>query len=182
MNAPSSWKLQLLVPRMFRAAALDRRLYSEVAADKGATLQAFLVVLLVGIATGIGALDESGVDALQGIPAGIVLAFAGWVVGAYLAMLIGTKLLKAPQTHGGWGELARAMGFAQAPGILRVFGIIPGLGVAIAAATLIWWFLGMLIAIRQSLNYGSDWRAFFVVLIGLPFYVFIVAGYSQLLD
>ena len=181
MIVPSDWKLQLLVPRMLRAAALDRRLYNEVAADRTATVQALLVVVLSWAAVGIGDLEDGGLSALAQLPVWIVLGLVSWIVGTHLTHLIGANLLKTSQTNAEWTQLARAMGFAHAPGLLRVLGVIPGIGPAVAVSFVIWWFLTTVAAIRQALHYGSDWRAFIVLLIGLPFYVVIVVGYLLLL-
>ena len=116
MSVSSGWKPQVFVSRVVRAAALDRKLYNEVAADVTATGPALLVVLLAWIAVGVGDLEDGGLDALAKIPAWIVLGLASWVVGTHLTFLIGTKVLKTPQTSATWSGLLRAMGFAQAPG------------------------------------------------------------------
>ena len=108
----SSWRTGVIMvaQRMFRAARFDGQLYDELAADPKATGQAFLVVLLVALATGIGSIGNAGWAAARGLPGGLVLAFIGWAVGAYLAYAIGTKLAPASGTKAGWSGLARARG------------------------------------------------------------------------
>ena len=45
--------------RIIRAAKLDVNLYEEVEADKGALSQAMVVVVLSGIAAGIGSIERA---------------------------------------------------------------------------------------------------------------------------
>jgi hypothetical protein len=149
--------------RMFRAAKLDVRLYEEVEADVGATAQAMIVVVLAALAAGIGSLGSG--NAL-GIVTGTVVALVGWLVWAFLTYLIGTRLLPEPQTSADYGELLRAIGFASAPGLIRVLGIVPGLAAPLFLVGGIWMLVAMVIAVRQALDYTSTWRAVGVCLIG----------------
>jgi uncharacterized membrane protein len=80
--------------------------------------------------------------------------------------MIGTKILPEPQTKADLGELLRTIGFSSAPGIIRILGIIPGLGGTIFAVAGIWMLVAMIIAIRQALDYQSTWRAVGVCIIG----------------
>ena len=79
--------------------------------------------------------------------------------------MVGTTILKTPQTHADWGELARTTGFAQTPGLLRVLFFVPAIGPVIAFAAFIWQVVAMTIAIRQALDYEKTLRAFGVVVI-----------------
>ena len=114
-----------LKDRIIRAAKLDVNLYEEVEADKGAFGQAMTVVVLSSIAAGVGSIAKGG---LSGIFIGTIAALIGWYLWAYLTYLIGTKLLPEPQTKADHGELLRTIGFSSSLGLIRVFGIIPGLG------------------------------------------------------
>jgi hypothetical protein len=110
--------------RVIRAARLDVRLYEEVEADRDATGQAIAVVVLSAVAAGIGNLGSGG---LPGIVVGTIAALVGWLVWAFLTYFIGTRLLPEPQTKADYGELLRTIGFASSPGLIRVFGVIPGI-------------------------------------------------------
>ena len=119
MNVTSGWKPQAFVSRVVRAALFDRQVYNEVVADVSATVPALAVVLVAWTAVALGDLDDGGLGALAKIPAWMVFGLASWVVGTHLTYLIGTKVLKTSQTNVSWSGVARAMGFAQAPGVLR---------------------------------------------------------------
>ena len=70
-----------LMLRAFRAARLDRRVYQEVAKDQGATYQAFAIVILAALGTGIGGLDDGGFTSLKGFPGLFVLYIIGRMMG-----------------------------------------------------------------------------------------------------
>lgn len=164
--------------RIIRAAKLDVNLYEEVEADKGAMGQAMGVVLLSSIAAGIGAVGREGG---AGFLLGMVAALIGWYVWAYITYFVGTKLLPEPQTKADHGELLRTIGFSSSPGLIRVLGIIPGLGSVVFLVASIWMLVAMVIAVRQALDYKSTLRAVGVCVIGwiiqtlilvLLFYIF----------
>ncbi len=50
--------------------------------------------------------------------------------------------------------------------MLRIFGIIPGLGTIINLVASVWMLIAMVIAVRQALDYHSTYRAVGVCLIG----------------
>ncbi len=149
--------------RMIRAAKLDVQLYEEVEADRGAMRQAMGVVILSGVAAGIGNFANGG---LWGAMTGTIGALVGWYIWAFLTYFIGTRWLPEPQTRADHGELLRTIGFSSAPGLIRVLGIIPGLRGVVFAVAGIWMLVAMVIAVRQALDYESTWRAIGVCLIG----------------
>jgi hypothetical protein len=151
--------------RIVGAAALNPRIYEEVEADRGATAQAIVVVLLASVATAIGL---PGVDPLSPVSIGVGLAgaIAGWIAWAILTYTIGTRLLPEPQTRADAGELLRTLAFAASPGMLRVLGVIPQLAVAVYAVTAVWMLAAMIVAVRQALDYRSTVRAAAVCIIG----------------
>ena len=151
--------------RMIGAAKLDVRVYEEVEADTGATRQAMGVVLLSSLAGGIGSVGL-GAGGLGGVVVGGILALLGWVTWAFLTYVIGTRLLAEPQTHADVGELMRTLGFAQAPGLLRVLVGFPGVGPLVLSIVSIWMLVAMVVAVRQALDYTSTVRAVGVCLVG----------------
>jgi hypothetical protein len=152
-----------ITERMIRASKLDVNLYEEVEADKTAMNQAVTVVVLSGLAAGIGSLGALGI---KGLLIGTVSALVGWFIWAYITYIVGTKLLPEPQTEADYGQLLRTIGFSSAPGLIRVIGIIPFLyGIATIVGG-IWMLVAMVIAVRQALDYKSTWRAVGVCIIG----------------
>ena len=160
------------VDRMIRAAKLDVHLYEEVEADKGALGQAMGVVVLSSVASGVGLGEAGGVT---GIVAGTIAALAGWFIWAFLTYFIGTKLLPEPQTRADFGELLRTIGFASAPGVIRVLGIIPAIAPIVFVVAGIWMLVAMVVAVRQALDYHSTFRAIGVCGLGWLVQVIILA-------
>jgi hypothetical protein len=151
--------------RVLGAATLDTATYEEVEADASATGQAISVAVLASVAGGIGLLGL-GAQTAQSLVAGIAGSLIGWVAWATLTYLIGTRLLPEPQTRADVGELLRTIAFASAPGFLRMFGVIPFLGLTIYAIASIWMLLAMIVAVRQALDYKSTTRAVGVCVVG----------------
>lgn len=65
---------------------------------------------------------------------------------------VGTTFLAEPQTRADHRELLRTLGFASAPGVLRLLGSIPGLTVVVFGVTNVWMLVAMVLAVRQALD------------------------------
>lgn len=149
--------------RIIRAAKLDVHLYEEVEADERAMGQAMGIVVLSSIAAGLGGIARDGMGVLL---MGTVAALIGWFIWAYLTFFIGTRLLPEPQTKANPGELLRTIGFSSSPGLIRILGIIPGIGGFIFLIAFVWMLIAMVVAVRQALDYHSTLRAVGVCVIG----------------
>ncbi|HUJ78709.1 MAG TPA: YIP1 family protein [Nitrospiria bacterium] len=154
--------------RIIRSAWLDSQLYEEVEADHSATWQALGVVMLAGLAAGIGTIGH--VSNVAFIAVNMVVALIGWAIWAVMTYWIGVHVLPEPQTQSNIGELLRTTGFSSSPGLIRVLGVVPGLpDVAhqvLFLGAAVWMLVAMVIAVRQALDYRSTWRAIGVCLIG----------------
>ena len=139
---------------MIGAAKLDVAIFEEVEADGTATGQAMGVVLLSSLAAGAGSAALGA-----GVIASAVAALLSWVIWAFLTYLVGTRLLPEPQTHADMGQMMRTLGFAQSPGVLRIFGALPGIGPLVLFIVSAWMLVAMVVAVRQALDYTTTWRA-----------------------
>jgi hypothetical protein len=150
--------------RLIGASTLDASMYEGIEADRSVMGQAALTVVLSSLATGIGAtawyhFTPAMLLAVSG------LALVGWVAWAVLMFQIGSRVLPGAETDTDLGELLRTIGFAAAPGILQVFGLIPVMAVPVFALTSAWMFASMVIAVRHALDYQSTGRALAVCLL-----------------
>ena len=152
----------VFINRIIRACKLDITLYEEVEADKSATIQAALVVVLSSIAAGIGAISLGASNFLMAP----LLSLVSWYIWAYLIYFIGAKLFPEANTKADHGQLLRTIGFSSAPGLIRIFGFTPELMSITFIGSGIWMMVAMVIAVRQALDYKSTWRAMGVVIIG----------------
>ena len=84
------------------------------------------------------------------------MGFAFW---AWLTCIIGARILPGAETKSDTGELLRTLGFANSPGVLLVFAVIPPLAPFIFPICGVWMLTAMVIAVRQALDYTNTWRA-----------------------
>ena len=153
----------MFVNRIIRACKLDVNLYEEVEADKSATIQAAIVVVLSTLALGVGTFFTYGAINIL-IP--ILASLSGWLITSLLIYFVGAKLFPDKNTQSSSGELLRVIGFSYSPGLIRVFGLNSDLLVLTFYLSGIWSLVAMVIATRQALDYQSTWRAVGVVVIG----------------
>ena len=99
---------QELINRMIGAAKLDVPTYEDVERDQNATMQAFIVVALAGVATGIGSMRSDGFSGLIG---GTISGILGWAVFSFIVYFVGTRFLATAQTEADSGQVMRALGF-----------------------------------------------------------------------
>jgi len=162
---------------MVGAAKLDANIYEDVEADTGANGQAAGVVALVAVAQAIGAIGEGTL----GLVTAVVGALVGWLIWAGVTYLIGARLLGGTST---WGELLRTLGFAQAPGVLFVLGILPVVGGVVRFVVTIWILIAGVIAIRQALDVSTEKAVLTAVLgwlaLALPVFFLAIMGAGPL--
>ncbi len=144
--------------RMIGAARVDAAMYTEVEHDATATGQAAGVVAIVAGASAIGG-AAAGAGGMAG---GVIAALLGWLLWSGLTYLIGDKLLGGTAT---WGELLRAVGFAQAPGVLYLFAGVPGLGLIVRTVVGIWVLICGVVAIREALDFSTG-KAILTAILG----------------
>lgn len=161
--------------RIIGAIALDVSTYEEVETDRGGTAQAVAVVVLSSLAAGLGARGFGAGDA-AGIAFFSAVALVAWGAWALLTYEIGVRILPERQTRADIGELLRTTGFATAPGLLRVFGLLPGATVPVFIVTAVWMLAAMVVGVRQALDYTTTRRAVAVCVMGWVLAIVFVGG------
>jgi hypothetical protein len=164
--------------RAIGAARLKVPVFEEIEADRTATGQALIVVVLSSLAAGIGLTSS-----LYNAPVlhRVVLALLLWVFWAIATYIVGVYLMPEPQTQSNVGELLRTIGFAASPGMLRILGMVPGIGGTIYVLSTVWMLVAMVVAIRQALDYKSTGRAVVVCVITGMIGVVMAAVFGALL-
>ena len=163
-----------MLGRMIGAARLSVETFEEVEDDSGATIQAMVVVTTVAAFSGIGTFLSGEASLFDAVTLGVVRGVVGWATWALVTLIVGTTILKGPDTDADWGQLARVTGFAQTPGLLHILIFIHVAGLYIWWAAFLWQFVAMMVGVRQALDYTSTWRAFFVILISSIFVLIVV--------
>lgn len=149
--------------RVSGAIRLRSAVFEDVELDASSLKQAVTVVILSATCMALG---THGSENFPLLVTAIAAAILGWVVWAWIALLVGTSLLKETQTEADLGQLLRTTGFATAPGLLAIAGIVrPFAGFAVFVAFL-WILAAYVVAVRQALDYHSTLRAVVVCLAG----------------
>lgn len=154
--------MNTLASRLLGSARLSTKSYEEVESDRHANLQAVGVVVLSSLAAAVG----TGIRDGGSVIALLVAAILSWIIWVLLTLVIGTELLPGRETDADFGQILRTTGFSAAPGILRIFGLIPVVGPVIFFGATVWMLLSFVVAIRQALDYTSTRRALAVCLLG----------------
>ena len=152
--------ISIFFNRVLRSIKIDPDVYDEVQKDKTATLSAAIVVVISSLAAGIAA-KQLGASSFIFAP---ILSLLSWFVWAYIVYFVGVKLFPDPKTKTTHAALLRAIGFSSAPGIIRVFGLTPELMTVTFIGSALWMLACMVVAVRQTLNFKSLWKALGVVI------------------
>ena len=151
--------------RLLRAAKLDVNLFQEIIDDAGLLNQALIVVFIYSMAAAYGTFG--GIGGATKVNIVMITTLLGWYVWSFSTYIVGVRLLPESQTQPDRKALMRVLGFACAPGILRVLGFMPGLGIMVLLAATGWMIAAATIGVRQALNYESTSRALGVCVIGM---------------
>ena len=141
-----------ITDRMLGALRLQEATYEEVEADEKATGEAAFIIVATSLVSGA----VNGV--LTGVSAGFFGAlgsFVGWAFYAWVAYIVGVKLLPGPQTKSSWGEIARTLGYANTARFLIIFELVPGLQAITRTVVGIWVLVATIIALRAALDIGT---------------------------
>ena len=168
-----------MLRRIIGALLLKDEIYEEIEADRGATIQAVLVVVLSQLAISVWFLvllenSTSSVPVSWSISDTLLAVVQGLIYWALLAgviYVIGVTLFNTNQTQATWGEVARTIGFAQTPNLFLfstplVVTFAEVLALWLALACVSWTLTATVIAVRAALDYTSTIRAILVVVAG----------------
>jgi hypothetical protein len=152
--------ISLFLNRVYRSIKIEPEVYDEVQKDKNATLPAAIVVVISSLAAGVAA-KQLGATSFILAP---ILSLLSWFVWAYIVYFVGVKLFPDPKTKTTHAALLRAIGFSSAPGIIRAFSFTPELMTVMFIGSALWMLACMVVAVKQTLNFKSLWKALGVVI------------------
>lgn len=154
--------------RLLGALRVDATIYEEVEHTPEALGQAAAVVALAAVARGLG------VPADNGLLGGLLGGFLGWLFGTAVIWLIGVKIMKHTSD---FQELLRTLGFASAPQLLYILGVIPlgPLAPLLALAVTVLGVFAWVIAVRQALDVTTGRSIGICVLAQIPLILMVLA-------
>ncbi len=148
-----------MVDRVIRVFRLDPTVFREIADDQNAMSEAAIVVVIVTLLSALG----SAIGALisgtgfGGVIVGFIVAWIfgilfSWILWAIVTYYVGTALF-----HGRTDipEMMRVLGYANAPSLLGIFGIIPCLGWIASLIGLVLSLIAAVIAIREAMEFDT---------------------------
>jgi len=165
--------------RIRRALKLDPALFEEVEADRHATGEAVGVVLLSSGATGLGAIPQTSIGSLAILFLAVLVGWCAWV---YVTFVFGVQVFSVPETDVDVGQIVRTSGYAAAPGLFAIFGVVPFLYFPALALALVWMLAAMVVSVRQAFDYSSTWRALGVCAAGWIVLAAYIGGVVLLLQ
>lgn len=150
-----------MIDRILRAIRLDATVFREIAEDQNATTEAVIIVVVVTLLSSLGTAIGSGNFFVNFIVSWIVGILIGWLGWAALTYFIGTALFQGDTDI---PEMMRVLGYATAPRLLGIFGIIPCLGWIASLIGAILAFIAGFIAVREAMEFDTG-KAIITVLI-----------------
>ena len=161
--------MRLYLNRFLGAAMLDVKLYQEVAAEPRFLNQAWITVLIYAMLASWGSFGRAGA---VGSNIGLITAVIGWYVWAFSTYYCATKWFRETPIEADRGNrktVIRVMGFACAPGAIRILGLLPGLGILALVVSSIWMIAAATVAVKVALQFESTARAAGACVIGWIF-------------
>jgi hypothetical protein len=169
----------LFASRLLGAAMMDAGMSEGIEADRRTTMQALSAVVLASLAAGIGAGDWMGTR-LATLAAVSALGIITWSAWAMLVFQLGTRVLPDTDTLADWGQLLRTTGFASAPGLLLIFGVMRSGRAVVFTIAGVWMLAAMVVAVKHALDYRRTTRALGVCLLAAAVSLGLAFGVSTL--
>ena len=155
---------------IFKSIKLDKSLYTDNRNFGEASIYfAGLIMILDGVAGAVAA--NTVIKTAIGMSG--LTAILTWFIWAILIYVLGVKIFPDKQTKVSFKKVLTAVGFAHAPGLLRFFAVTPELMIPIIFITQFWIFAGLIISIRQILNFKSNLKSFGIVFLSFLIIVFM---------
>jgi hypothetical protein len=165
-----------IIDGIIRAVKLDKAFYATVEQDVSYQQDALTIVVAVSVISAVGQFLGAIIAQRTILAAlGTLIWQAIWGVVAfylltYIVQYVGTRLFKGQADV---GEVQRCLGFAYAPRLLGVFGIIPCVGWIAALAGWIWSMVTSYVAVKEALD-QDDTNAILTIVVS--FVAVIVVG------
>lgn len=150
-----------MLNRIIRALKLDSSLYNEVEADPSYDQEAYIIVAIAAVLSGVGGgfmVKSGGLGGLHyslgTAIISIILAFIGYLVTAYIVYWVGTNMFDGTADY---GEMRRTLGYAYAANFIA---IIPCIGIL----AIPWLIATYFIATREGLDIDNTKAALTVII------------------
>lgn len=148
--------------RVVNAALLNRRTFRDIQEDPAGTAQVYALVGAAAVAAAIGTLDNPTL-AIQNA----FLTVAGWLIYSHVAWFLRGYIFDSIHAEVSRPNMMRVIGIAYGPGLLRAFGIVPGVGEIIFAVATIWIVVTIAVGLRSTLAFSDYGPVAGIIAIGI---------------
>jgi hypothetical protein len=149
-----------ILQRLIRVVKFDNTVWEEIEHDLNANTEAAVVVVASSLLAAIGAGIAGGIGSF--FLTLIIGPLINWLAWSGITMLVGTKLFEGESDF--W-EMARVIGYANAPRALAILTFIPCVGAIIGLATFALSLYFGFLAVREGLDLPNE-KAILTVVIG----------------
>lgn len=185
--------------RLIGVIRLNRPIYEAIKRDPRATTQALVIVIFLGLATGIAltttsfAVDTTGLDPesaaivedmtraftfetngqkVMALVASVITSLIGWYITSWLLTFVGNRMSKQLGDRTTSEQMRRLVGWGYAPQLASFLAPIPVIGGLLAFVGGIWAFVTGVMAVRTAFNVSIG-RAIAIQI--LAFLVYLIA-------
>ncbi len=185
--------------RLIGVIRLNRPIYEAIKRDPRATTQALVIVIFLGLATGIAltttsfAVDTTGLDPesaaivedmtraftfetngqkVMALVASVITSLIGWYITSWLLTVVGNRMSKQLGDRTTSEQMRRLVGWGYAPQLASFLAPIPVIGGLLAFVGGIWAFVTGVMAVRTAFNVSIG-RAIAIQI--LAFLVYLIA-------
>ena len=185
--------------RLIGVIRLNRPIYEAIKRDPRATTQALVIVIFLGLATGIAltttsfAVDTTGLDPesaaivedmtraftfetngqkVMALVASVITSLIGWYITSSLLTFVGNRMSKQLGDRTTSEQMRRLVGWGYAPQLASFLAPIPVIGGLLAFVGGIWAFVTGVMAVRTAFNVSIG-RAIAIQI--LAFLVYLIA-------
>ena len=155
---------------VFKSIKLDKSLYTD---NKNFSEAAIYFAGIIMILDGMAGAVAANTIVKTAIAMSGLTAILTWFVWAIFIFVIGVKLFPDKQTKVPFKKVLTAVGFAHAPGLLRLFAVTPDLMIPIIFLTQFWIFAALIISTKQILNLKSNFKSFGIVFLSFLIIAFL---------
>lgn len=167
--------------RLIGVIRLNRPIYEAIKRDPRATTQALLIVVFLGLASGIAltttsfAVDTTGMDAetasmvnqiaqaftfetngqkVMALVSSVITSLLSWYISSWLLAFVGNRMSHQLGERTTSEQMRRLVGWGYAPQLASFLAPIPVIGAFLAFVGGIWALVTAVMAIRVAFNVG----------------------------
>jgi hypothetical protein len=172
-----------IISRVMRVFTFDLTVFQEVEEDQTATQQAWAIVVIAALASGVGSgigniISGGGfLGLILGLILTPILALIGYFLWAFVTYWIGVNLF---QGETDFEEMQRVIGFAYAPNVLGLLSFIPCVGWIISLAGGLYALVLSVMAVKEGLDVDMG-KAIVTCIIGWIVNLILVSGVMALI-